>query len=98
MSQAQSVCSRPGAPPVVAILPALEVVISVRLGDGPRPCQLLREVLMLDPLLMPVRPDGGVLLLPLWDDATATEWLQRFNNTTSPYFLPSGKRRWPAPS
>jgi hypothetical protein len=37
--------SRPGAPPVVAILPALDVVISVRLGDDPRPCQLLWELL-----------------------------------------------------
>src|SRR5258705_6681195 len=33
---------------------------------------------MLDRLLMPVRPTGGVFLLPPWDENAAMEWLQRF--------------------
>jgi hypothetical protein len=47
------------------------------LGDVNRREDLLPYV-MLDRLLMPVRPDGGVLLLPPWDEAAATEWIQRF--------------------
>lgn len=36
---------------------------------------------MLDRLLMPVRPAGGVFLLPPWDEDAAMEWLQRFQHT-----------------
>src|SRR2546422_5235532 len=34
----------------------------------------LRPYRMLDHLLMPVRPAGGVLLLPPWDEDAAMEW------------------------
>jgi hypothetical protein len=37
--------SRGGAPPVVSILPSLEVVVSVRRGDDPSACQMLWECL-----------------------------------------------------
>ena len=42
----------------------------------------LRPYRMLDHLLMPVRPAGGVLLLPPWDEDAAMEWLQRFQTTS----------------
>jgi len=37
--------SRPGSPPIVAILPTLEVIISVRPGDDPEPCNVLWEAM-----------------------------------------------------